>query len=38
MLKGERVNVAVLVSRMEGAGAILLGGLNMGEYAYDFTV
>jgi aspartyl-tRNA(Asn)/glutamyl-tRNA(Gln) amidotransferase subunit A len=28
---------AVLVSRMEAAGAILLGGLNMGEYAYDFT-
>ena len=28
---------AVLVQRLEAAGAILLGGLNMGEYAYDFT-
>jgi len=28
---------AALVRRMEAAGAILLGGLNMGEYAYDFT-
>ena len=28
---------ATLVSRMGGAGAVLLGGLNMGEYAYDFT-
>lgn len=28
---------AVLVKRMAGAGAVLLGGLNMGEYAYDFT-
>ncbi|MEO3470600.1 AtzE family amidohydrolase [Roseomonas sp. CAU 1739] len=28
---------ATLVTRMEGAGALLLGGLNMGEYAYDFT-
>ncbi len=28
---------AVLVERMEAAGAVLLGGLNMGEYAYDFT-
>ena len=26
-----------LVRRMEAAGAILVGGLNMGEYAYDFT-
>ncbi|MBI0537882.1 AtzE family amidohydrolase [Roseomonas sp. KE2513] len=26
-----------LVRRMEAAGAVLLGGLNMGEYAYDFT-
>ena len=23
--------------RMEAAGAVLVGGLNMGEYAYDFT-
>lgn len=28
---------ATLVTRMEAAGAVLLGGLNMGEYAYDFT-
>ena len=28
---------AELVRRLEGAGAVLLGGLNMGEYAYDFT-
>ncbi len=28
---------ATLVSRMEAAGAVLLGALNMGEYAYDFT-
>lgn len=28
---------AALVSRMEQAGAILTGALNMGEYAYDFT-
>ena len=28
---------AVLVQRMETAGAILVGALNMGEYAYDFT-
>lgn len=28
---------ATAVSRMEAAGAILLGALNMGEYAYDFT-
>ncbi|NEU12823.1 AtzE family amidohydrolase [Methylobacterium sp. BTF04] len=26
-----------LIRRMEAAGAILVGGLNMGEYAYDFT-
>ncbi|MCQ4162368.1 AtzE family amidohydrolase [Roseomonas sp. GC11] len=26
-----------LVRRLEAAGAVLLGGLNMGEYAYDFT-
>jgi aspartyl-tRNA(Asn)/glutamyl-tRNA(Gln) amidotransferase subunit A len=26
-----------LVARLHAAGAILIGGLNMGEYAYDFT-
>lgn len=26
-----------LITRMEAAGAVLLGALNMGEYAYDFT-
>ena len=26
-----------LIRRLEEAGAILVGGLNMGEYAYDFT-
>ncbi len=26
-----------LIERMEAAGAILVGALNMGEYAYDFT-
>jgi len=28
---------ALLIERLTEAGAILLGGLNMGEYAYDFT-
>ncbi|MFD1626840.1 AtzE family amidohydrolase [Azospirillum griseum] len=28
---------AALVARMTRAGAVTLGGLNMGEYAYDFT-
>ena len=28
---------AALVKRMEAAGAVLTGALNMGEYAYDFT-
>ena len=28
---------AALVRRMTAAGAVLVGGLNMGEYAYDFT-
>jgi 1-carboxybiuret hydrolase len=28
---------ATLVARLEKAGAILVGALNMGEYAYDFT-
>jgi 1-carboxybiuret hydrolase len=26
-----------LIERLEGAGAVLVGALNMGEYAYDFT-
>jgi len=28
---------AALIERLEAAGAILVGALNMGEYAYDFT-
>ncbi len=28
---------APVISRLEAAGAILVGALNMGEYAYDFT-
>jgi aspartyl-tRNA(Asn)/glutamyl-tRNA(Gln) amidotransferase subunit A len=28
---------ATLIRRLEAAGAILVGALNMGEYAYDFT-
>ena len=28
---------APLIARLEAAGAILVGALNMGEYAYDFT-
>jgi len=28
---------ATLIERMEAAGAICVGALNMGEYAYDFT-
>src|SRR5580700_10524950 len=28
---------APLIERLESAGAILVGALNMGEYAYDFT-
>jgi aspartyl-tRNA(Asn)/glutamyl-tRNA(Gln) amidotransferase subunit A len=27
----------ILIERLEAAGAILVGALNMGEYAYDFT-
>jgi AtzE family amidohydrolase len=42
---GSKINVdgpaakrdGALVRRLEAAGAILIGGLNMGEYAYDFT-
>lgn len=44
-LAGARINAdnpaatrdAVLIQRLEGAGAILVGALAMGEYAYDFT-
>ena len=44
-LSGSRINRdrplasadATLVRRMEAAGAVLVGALNMGEYAYDFT-
>jgi len=44
-LAGSRINRdhppaaadAKLVARLEAAGAILVGALNMGEYAYDFT-
>ncbi len=28
---------ATLISHLEGAGAVMVGALNMGEYAYDFT-
>jgi 1-carboxybiuret hydrolase len=28
---------ATMIARLETAGAILIGALNMGEYAYDFT-
>jgi len=28
---------ATLISNLKAAGCLLLGGLNMGEYAYDFT-
>jgi 1-carboxybiuret hydrolase len=28
---------ATLITRLEAAGALLIGALNMGEYAYDFT-
>ncbi len=31
------VRDATLVERMEASGAVLVGALNMGEYAYDFT-
>jgi aspartyl-tRNA(Asn)/glutamyl-tRNA(Gln) amidotransferase subunit A len=44
-LAGSRINRdrapaaadATLVTRLQAAGAVLLGALNMGEYAYDFT-
>jgi 1-carboxybiuret hydrolase len=28
---------ATIIARLEGAGAVLIGALNMGEFAYDFT-
>jgi aspartyl-tRNA(Asn)/glutamyl-tRNA(Gln) amidotransferase subunit A len=28
---------AALIARLDAAGAVLIGALNMGEYAYDFT-
>jgi 1-carboxybiuret hydrolase len=28
---------ATVIARLEAAGAVLIGSLNMGEYAYDFT-
>jgi AtzE family amidohydrolase len=31
------VRDATLIGRLEAAGAVLVGALNMGEYAYDFT-
>ena len=33
----EAARDAALVERLEAAGAVCLGALNMGEYAYDFT-
>jgi AtzE family amidohydrolase len=44
-LAGSRINRdrppasadAPLIARLEAAGAVLVGALNMGEYAYDFT-
>jgi 1-carboxybiuret hydrolase len=44
-LAGSRINRsrapatrdAALITRLEAAGAVLVGALNMGEYAYDFT-
>ncbi len=44
-LAGSRINRdlatadrdATLIRRLNASGAVLLGGLNMGEYAYDFT-
>jgi 1-carboxybiuret hydrolase len=31
------VHDSILIERLEAAGAVLVGALNMGEYAYDFT-
>lgn len=35
--RGPSLRDATLIERMEAAGAVLVGALNMGEYAYDFT-
>ena len=35
--KGPARRDAALIERLELAGAVLVGALNMGEYAYDFT-
>ncbi len=35
--RGAAKKDAPLVRRLEAAGAVLVGALNMGEYAYDFT-
>ena len=35
--RARRRRDGALVRKLEAAGAILVGGLNMGEYAYDFT-
>ncbi len=34
---GAALQDALLIRRLENCGAILVGALNMGEYAYDFT-
>ena len=33
----DRPKATTLIERLERAGAVLVGALNMGEYAYDFT-
>ena len=35
--RSRRPRDATLIERLEAAGAVLVGALNMGEYAYDFT-
>jgi aspartyl-tRNA(Asn)/glutamyl-tRNA(Gln) amidotransferase subunit A len=35
--QGPAARDATLIERLEAAGAVLVGALNMGEYAYDFT-
>ena len=34
---GPAAHDSTLITRLEAAGAVLVGALNMGEYAYDFT-